>query len=134
MRIRVVGRAHAEPRRVVFTSGVGGGVGYWNVGDGFADRLPVVGACYDVEVDPPDDVAEWTRAPTGEPTGFSPVREGVAVTGRLEWVGRDGEPQVVMRLGPGIMTIDVAWGFEELSVGDVIRFEAPWLELWPYVV
>ncbi|MET7297426.1 hypothetical protein [Embleya sp. NPDC005575] len=127
-------RVESEPRRVVFTSGIGSGVGYWNAESSHPDRLPVVGARYDVEVDPPDDVADWTRVPAGATTGFSPVRGGVAVSGRLEWVGRDGEPQVVMRLGPGIVTIDVARGFEELSVGDVIRFEAPWVELWPYMV
>ncbi|MYS87678.1 hypothetical protein [Embleya scabrispora] len=93
-----------------------------------------MGAGYDVEVDPPGEVADWTRVRAGAPTGFSPVRGGMSVSGRLEQVVRDGEPQVLMRLGPGIMTVDVARGFEELSFGDVIRFEVPWVELWPYVV
>ncbi|MGW1992515.1 hypothetical protein [Embleya sp. NPDC001921] len=120
----------------MFTSEIGDGIGYWNVGRSFPHRLPMPGEWYDVEVDAPDDVVDWTRVPVGAPapTGFSPVGDGMAVSGVLERVGGSDPRGVVMRLGPGIITIDVARGVEDLSVGDVIRFETPWLELWPYVL
>ncbi|MFI6980475.1 hypothetical protein ACIBSV_18035 [Embleya sp. NPDC050154] len=118
----------------MFTSEIGDGIGYWNVGPCFPQQLPIQGEWYDVEVDAPEDVVDWTRVPVGVPTGFSPVRDGMAVSGALERVGGSDPREVVMRLGLGIITIDVARGVEDLSVGDVIRFETPWLELWPYVL
>ncbi|MFE3198050.1 hypothetical protein [Embleya sp. NPDC059237] len=117
----------------MFGSDVGGGVGYWNVGPDFPDQVPMVGEWYDVEVDPADEVLAWTRVPAGDVTGFAPVDGGgVAVSGVLERV-EPGASLVVMRLGLGLMSIDVACGGEELAVGDVIRFETPWIEVWPYL-
>lgn len=97
-------------------------------------RNPAKAGQFDVEIEVPEEVAEWTAAPSGgtslsEAMGSEP---GSLITGEVVRCG-DGDDSVVeVKVGSDILLIEIPNRRSELPVGGLISFRSPEIQLYPY--
>jgi hypothetical protein len=91
---------------------------------------------FDVEIEVPEEVAEWVPSASGS-TSLSGITEdafAVLVTGEVVACGSDDDPVVELRVGAGVILAEITDRRSELSVGDLISFRTPEIHLYPYDV
>lgn len=113
---------------VFFSCESGSAPGRWMGGK------PVGSGEFNVEIEIPEEVAEWTAASSGR-TVISRVSEsGSDVRIECEVVRFDDKADSVVevRLGSDILLVEILSRRSELSVGALISFQVPEIQLYPY--
>ncbi len=88
---------------------------------------------FDVEIEVPEDVADWTADPSGA-TSLSEAgaESATLITGQVVRFD-DGDDSVVeIRVGSDILLIEIPNRRSELTVEGFISFRAPEIQLYPY--
>lgn len=89
---------------------------------------------FDVEIEVPEEVAEWTAVPSGV-TSLSEVAGAESAALIVGSVVRfdDGDDSVAeIRVGSDILLIEITNRRSELLVEGLISFRAPEIQLYPY--
>lgn len=89
---------------------------------------------FDVEIEVPEEVAEWVAAPSGSASLSEVVgAESVTlITGEVVKSGDDDDSVVEMRVGSDILLIEISNRRSELPVGGFISLQVPEVQLYPY--
>ena len=112
---------------VFFSCAAGSAPGRWMGAE------PAHTGFFDIEFEVPDDITEWTSAATA--SGISGTPEAgaeVRVECEVERVGDGDDSVVAVRLGSGILLVEVPDGRSSLTAGDLISFRTSEILLHPY--
>ena len=99
-------------------------------------ELPVQPGSFEVEIEVREEVAEWVAATSGT-TALSGAPEpgsGVRIECEVERFDDGDDPVVEVRLGSGVLLVEILDRRAELRVGALISFQVPEIELYPYDV
>ncbi|MFC9581363.1 hypothetical protein ACFVJ8_00655 [Streptomyces yangpuensis] len=124
-----VNRVDQEGRRVVFRCKAGHG---YAVARWMGDALPPQGTDAFVELTVPAPVTEWVPASPTAAQDLAIGPAGVVVTGEVLGVGGPGDPVVELRVGTGVVLVEVVCDGAGLEPGRRISFVSPLIEAHPY--
>lgn len=97
-------------------------------------RNPAKVGQFDVEIEVPEEVAEWTAIPSGDTSLSEAIgaESGSLITGEVVRFD-DGDDSVVeVRVGSDILLIEIPNRRSELPTEGLISFRAPEIQLYPY--
>jgi hypothetical protein len=87
---------------------------------------------FDVELDVPEEVEEWAPA-TSRATAISGAAEaGAEVHITCEVLGVADDGVVEVRVGTGVLLVEIPNGRHDLPLGGLISFRAAEIQLHPY--
>lgn len=119
-----------DPSRgiVLFSSGSGSASARW-MGAG-----PAQLGSFDVEIEVPEEVVEWRTATSADTAISGSFESDSNVRIDCEVMSFDaGDDSVVqVRLGSDVLLVEVVSRRSDLSVGDLISFTVPEVQLYPY--
>ncbi|MFJ2092138.1 hypothetical protein ACIOEW_23135 [Streptomyces sp. NPDC087901] len=89
---------------------------------------------FDVEIEVPEEVAEWTAVPSGDTSISGGVGRGHAANMVCRVLGFDeGDDSVVgVRVGLDIILIEILNRRSEIPLGGLISFRTPEIQIYPY--
>ncbi|WP_326582015.1 hypothetical protein OG889_25145 [Streptomyces sp. NBC_00481] len=95
---------------------------------------PVGTGRFDVELEVPEEVAEWTAADSGAASLSEAAGTGRAalITGQVVRYDDGDDPVVEIRVGSDILLIEIPNRRSELVRDGFISFRTPELRLYPY--
>ncbi|MFC8965476.1 hypothetical protein [Streptomyces sp. NPDC057094] len=128
MRVDVAQICSLDDRIVYFTCAVGSSFARW-MGSG-----PVGVGQFHVEIEIPEEVAEWSVDASRQASVSTVDEVDVLVTGEVVRLGEDGDPVVEVRLGTDILLVEMARTQRELVVNEFISFRVTEIQLYPYEV
>ncbi|MBV6700200.1 hypothetical protein [Kitasatospora aureofaciens] len=129
MRVEITRVLDATTARVAFRCAVGQASGHW------AGRAPAAPGEFDVELEIPEEIADWTvlGAPAaGSIVGDISGQAGVSITATVGGVGEGDDTVVELRLGSDILLVEAPARRWEVSPGEVVALHVPSVRLYPY--
>jgi hypothetical protein len=129
MRVEITRVLDPSEGRVAFRCAVGHASGCW------AGSAPARLGEFDVELEIPEDITQWTVLDAPAPGSIAGGVEGdpsVSITGTVVDIGEGDDPIVGVRLGPDIILIEAPDRKWEITPGDVVSLRVSVVRLYPY--
>lgn len=122
-------RVLAPSRGIVsFRCESGAAVGQWMGSD------PPAAGTFDVEIEVPEEAAEWAAVSSGA-TSMSRVvgnYPAALITGEVVRFGDGEDPVVEVRVGPDVLLVEITNQRSGLPLGGFISFQVSNIQLYPY--
>ncbi|MCL6736484.1 hypothetical protein [Streptomyces neyagawaensis] len=89
---------------------------------------------YDVELEVPEEVVEWTAEASGTASlaEAAGTERAALITGQVVGYDDGDDPVVEIRVGPDILLVEIPERRQELLREGFISFRAPEIQLYPY--
>jgi hypothetical protein len=95
---------------------------------------PAQGGGYHVEFEIPEDIEEWRTVASDRASisGSVDTEAGISITGEVGNIGDGDDPVVELKVGSGILLVEILNRKSELARRGFISFRSPDIQLYPY--